>query len=238
VNERVLIFISGPVGAGKTTFSAALLSLMFRKGYKVCYRSLTAFPLFSYIFFKLAAMLFYGLKVVRHHEKVRIHPSTLFILRIKSMPKPVIVLLMLLESLSVGLSFYFKIISTCINRKVIIVDEGFLNMVANYIEVFGRRSAFLIALIAILIQKLQKRFRLTIIYLDAADNILLERWVARGYPATTPIVDMKYHLKYVHLIRFSKTLISSVAPLIKLNTNEKQSLLLNECIEKLTVLDG
>ena len=223
--KRVLIFVSGPVGVGKTTFSTILFRLMLSQGHGVCYRSLTAFPLFSYMFFKLLATLLYGLNVVRYHERVRIHPSTLFILRVKSIPKPITVLFMFLESLSMLLSLYYKVILSCMNRRVIIVDEGFLNMVANYIEVFGKRSAFLIALIAILLQKLQKRFKLSIIYLDAADTTLIERWRTRGYPAFTPIVDVMHHLMYVRLIRFSKKLLSNMTSLIELNTDEEQLLL-------------
>ena len=214
--KRELIFISGPTGAGKTTFSTALFNIMVRKGHKVCYKSFTAFPLFSYTFFKALVILFYGLKVVRYHEDVRIHPSTLFILRVKKLPKPIIVLFMLFESLNMILSFYLKVILACISRRVLIVDEGFPNMIANYIEIFGKNSAFLIALIMAFVLKLRQKFKLLIIYVDAPDNVLLERWSTRGHPASTPVVNITHHLKYIHLVRFSKMMFSAIAPLTEI----------------------
>jgi len=219
--KHELIFISGPMGAGKTTFSTALFNIMVRKGHKACYRSFTAFSLFSYAFFKALVILLYGLKIVKYHENVRIHPSTLFILRVKKLPKLIIVLLTLLESLNMILSFYLKVILACTGRRVLIVDEGFPNMIANYIEIFGKNSAFLIALIIAFVLKLQQRFRLLIIYVDATDSVLLERWTARGHPAPTPVVNIVHHLKYMRLIRFSKTMFSVIAPLVEIYSAQK-----------------
>jgi len=218
-----LIFVSGPVGVGKTTFSRNLLYSLSSRGYSVCYSSLVSFPLFSYLFFKLAAMLAYGLKVVKVHEEVNIHPSTLFMLRVRRLPKPVILALTLLEVLSVMLSFYVKILLNRVNKKVIIVDEGIINMLASYFEVFGR-NVLLESFIVALMKKLQRYYNLKIIYLDVKDDrVLLERWSARGYPTATLMIKIDHHLKYTQLIRYSKALISKIFKIIEIENSERPS---------------
>ncbi|MEM1646044.1 MAG: hypothetical protein QXL96_09305 [Ignisphaera sp.] len=222
--ETKLIFVSGPVGVGKTTFSYNLLYFLSFRGYSVCYNSLVSFPLFSYLFFKLAAMLAYGLKVVKVHEKVNIHPSTLFILRVRGLPKPVMLALTLLEVLSVMWSFYVRIIFNCVNKKVMIVDEGIINMLASYFEVFGR-NVLLESFIIALMKKIQRYYNLKIIYLDVKDDrVLLERWSARGYPAATLMIKLNHHLEYTQLIRYSKLLISKIFKIIEIENSGRLSM--------------
>ncbi|MEM4452794.1 MAG: hypothetical protein QW182_06290 [Thermosphaera sp.] len=220
--ETKLIFVSGPVGVGKTTFSYNLLYFLSFRGYSVCYKSLVSFPFFSYLFFKLAAILAYGLKVVKVHEGVNIHPSTLFILRVRRLPKPVMLALTLLEVLSVMLSFV-RIIFSCVNKKVMIVDEGIINMLASYFEVFGR-NVLLESFIVAFMKKLQQYYNFETIYLDVKDDkILLERWSTRGYPAATLMIKMDHHLKYTQLIRYSKALISKIFKIIEIENSERPS---------------
>lgn len=228
-----LIFVSGPVGVGKTTFSRTLLFSLLSRGYSVCYKSLVSFPLFSYLYFKLTAMLFYGLKIVRMHEKINIHPSTLFMLRVKKIPKPIISILTFLEILSFLLSFYTKIFLSCISKKVIIVDEGIINILASYLEIFGKNTFLPLFLIAFM-KKLQHWFNLRIIYLDVKnDEVLLRRWITRKYPLATPIIGIEHHLKYTQLIRCSKTLISKMLQVTEIdNTDNISHKIINEFIER------
>ncbi|MEM3714450.1 MAG: hypothetical protein QXF82_05825 [Nitrososphaeria archaeon] len=229
-----LIFVSGPVGAGKTTFSHNLLYFLSSRGYSVCYRSLVSFQLFSYLFFKLAAILACGLKIVKVHEEVNIHPSTLFMSRVRNLPKPIILALIFLEVLSVTLSFCVRILLNCVNKKVIIVDEGIINMLASYFEIFGK-NVFLESFIITLMKKFQHHFNLKIIYLDVKDErILLKRWVARGYPSATPMIKINHHLKYTQLIRHSKALISKIFQVIEIeNAGEPPYELVKEFVEGL-----
>ncbi|MEM4888606.1 MAG: hypothetical protein QXR51_06270 [Desulfurococcaceae archaeon] len=220
-NRVELVFVSGPVGVGKTTISRNLLYSLSSRGYSVCYSSLVSFPLFSYLFFKLAAILAYGLEVVRVHEKVNIHPSTLFILRVRNLPRPIILMLVFLEALSIMLSFCVRILFNCMNKKVIIVDEGFVNMLASYFEIFGR-NVFLESFTIALMKKLQRYFDLKIIYLDTNDEkILLKRWITRGYPAATSMIKINHHLRYTQLIRCSKDLISKNFQIIEIDNSRK-----------------
>ncbi|MCR8456044.1 MAG: hypothetical protein QXJ52_05925 [Candidatus Korarchaeota archaeon] len=155
------------------------------------------------------------------HERVNIHPSTLFMLRVRNLPRPIMLMLTFLEVLSVMLSFYVRILLNCINKKVIVVDEGFINMLASYFEIFGK-SVFLESFIIALMKKLQLHFDFKIIYLDVKDEkILLKRWTTRGYPAATSMIKINHHLRYVQLIRYSKALISKNFSIIEIENARK-----------------
>lgn len=230
-----LIFVSGPIGVGKTTFSHNLLFLLSLRGYNACYKSFVSFPLFSYLFFKLAAILVYGLKIVKMHEEVNIHPSTLFKLRVRKFPRLLVLTLIFLEVLSVTLYFCIKILLSCMNKKVVIVDEGIINILASYLEIFGK-NVFLASFIVMFMKKFQRWLNLKIIYLDVKDEkVLLKRWIERGYPAATSIIKMEHHLKYTRLIRCAKALISKIFQVIEIESAEKSPYkLVNELVEGCT----
>jgi len=219
------IIVSGPVGAGKTTFVRALKLHLELQGLRVCDDSITAFPLFSYIFFKLLACMSYGCKVVKAYEKIKIHPSTLVLLRVKKIPSLITLIVMYLEILSVFLR-YLKILFCCIRRDAIIIDEGLINMFANYIEIFGKKSAPLMFYVRTVFEKLRRMlgFDVDIVFISIKDySMLLDRWYKRKYPLLTSLVDADHHFRYLKFIEISKNIIANIFGqyIIELNADKK-----------------
>jgi len=228
-----IICVSGPVGAGKSTFSRTLRQYLISEGHKVCVVRFSAFPLFSYFFFRMVAVLLYGPRIVKMHERVNVHPSTLVVLRIKKIPTPILLIIEVLEILSVFLSFYVRILLRCISEDIIIVDEGVINIFANYIEVFGENSVSLILYVTMLLKKLQGKFDLDIVFLDVKDySILLRRWYTRKYPLPTSLVSTRHHLRYLEFIECSRNIVAKIFRwIIKIDAAEKSPYrLINEYI--------
>lgn len=225
-NRKVkVVFVSGLVGAGKTTFARALKSYLASQGFKVCIYRISAFPLISYTFFRLLACIFYGCKVVKNYEKINVHPSTLVLLRAKRIPFLIMLIVIYLETVSTLLK-YLGVFLRCRQMNMIIIDEGLINQFANYIELFGKRSALLILSARIFFEKFKKIFGFDVntVFMNIRDySVLLNRWHMRGHPLPTSFIDIKYHLKYLMLVEVAKNIMlkSFNQHIVELYTDEK-----------------
>lgn len=194
---RTVIVISGLVGAGKTTVSRMLFNVFTQKGYRIHSVNFTAFPNISYLFFKLISAFLLGIKNVKEHEELNIHPSSLFKLRIRHAPKPLMKLIELVEMFSMSLSFLLiEIKMKLLKKNIIIIDEGIINAVANYLEVLGKDSSELIAFAYRHLERLRRNYCLVIVFLVADLRELVIRWIKRGYPRPNALFSLKHHIKY------------------------------------------
>jgi len=225
-NRKVkMIFVSGLVGAGKTTFTRTLKSYLVSQGFKVCIYGINAFPLISYAFFRSLACILYGCKVVKNYEKINVHTSSLVLLRVKRIPFLMTLIVIYLEFVSVLLK-YLEVFLRCRRINTIIIDEGLINQFANYIEILGKQSALLISFIEILFEKLRKMlsFDADIIFINIRDySVLLNRWYIRGHPLLTSFIGLKHHFKYLRFIEISKNIVLKVFSqhIVELNTDGK-----------------
>lgn len=219
---KQIIVISGHVGSGKTTLSRFVAKYLRQHGFTVCYDRVTAFPLVSYLLFKVLALLMYGGKVVRYHESLSVHPSTLVVLRLKKQLGLLKIIIIFLESICTYLRITWLIFK-CRNKDIVIIDEGFANVLANYIEILGETSRYLIYTVGKTILLLNKTHRLHVFYLKATCELLVERWFKRGYPKRTSLVSIHYHLKYSELLDLAKRIITTISNLeiVELNAFEK-----------------
>jgi len=225
LHRRRVIFVSGLVGAGKTTFARALKSYLESQGFKVCVCRVSAFPYMSYAFFRSLACILYGCEAVENYKKINVHPSTLVVLRIRRIPFLMMLLVFYLE-IAGTLLRYLGVLLRCRRMNAIIVDEGLINQFANYIEIFGKHSAIFISFIVILFEKLRKMlgFDIDVIFVNVGDySRLLSRWYKRGHPLPTSFIDVKYHFKYLKFIEISKNIMLKVFNqcIIELNADEK-----------------
>lgn len=202
----MLIFVCGSVGAGKTTLAKYLLRHLSSKQ-KTCYQSITAFPLFSYVVYKLLSTLLYGCNLVRAHEKIRIHPATLFVKRVGRISQPLLITLVYIEAMSVFLT-YVKMRLVCRKAQVIVIDEGPLNIMANYFEIFDKTYArWLIIFLLKLVRHLERTIDVKTIFLHVSSkSALLRRWTERGHPLSTTIVDFSHLIRYNAFIELSEAI--------------------------------
>lgn len=202
------IVISGQVGSGKTTISRLIMIKLRQRGSSVCYDRITAYPLISYLVFKMIAMLLYGDRIVRYHESASIHPSTLVAMRLRRGLGPLSILLILIESLSTYIRFSLMNMK-CKGKDILLVDEGFVNIVANYLEVLGLKSRYLVSVISRIIRRFSRSYDLYIFYLRTRTGVLIERWIKRGYPKETPLINTRYHLLYNIILDKARKIIES-----------------------------
>lgn len=221
----LLIFVSGPPGAGKSTFVKILRAHYLLLGYKVHSQAITAFPMLSYTFFKLLSILLYGREIVELHLKLKVHPSTLVIQRVKLFPPLIVYMLSFLEIISILLSFHVKVFLRNKRNTIILIDEGLVNAIANYVEVFGKHAKLLVFFVLEFIKRIHHKFKVKVVFLDTRfDEVLVERWKKRGHPTATSLIGLEHHLMYARFVRLSEKLVSKVTRVVELNADEKPPL--------------
>lgn len=233
----MLIFICGNVGAGKTTLKYNLLKYLKTRR-KVYSFSLLAFPLFSYVTYKMLAILMYGRGLVKLHEDIKIHPSTLFIKRVKRMPSFLLLVFTFIELMSI-FPKYIWLLEKLRRNQVIIVDEGPINMMANYFEVFGSKhiithpSFFLMRLV----KNLKSKVDVKTVFLHSRSDVLIERWMHRKHPLPTNIIGLFHHIKYNKLVTLSKILYEkNVDDVLEIDTSQLEpSHILSLVVSKLGI---
>jgi len=201
--QRKIIIVSGFVGAGKTTIVQNLAKYL--RQYDVCSKSISAFPNISYYFFKAISILLYGRKITRAYKIIGVHPATLITKRFYNLPKFLAFITILIEVISIHLAF-LRITFNHKNSRIIIIDEGPINMVANYLEVLNENAKYLFFALYKLIRCLQQRFDMVFVFLTTDPNILIKRWAARHRPFPTILVDLHHHLRYLKLLMHSRDL--------------------------------
>jgi hypothetical protein len=216
----MLIFVSGSVGAGKSTLAKNLTEYLSAKEQVHCHR-MEAFPLFSYLTYNLLSMLLYGRDLVKSHNNVNIHPATLLKKRLGKIPSPVIYFLCLIEVVSVFLK-YTELRVKCSRKRYLIIEDGFINMMANYLEIFETQAKWMFPFIRSLIGSFERRtsMKTVYLYLDSS-RASIERWHIRGHPVSTALVNFAYLVKYDSYIESSKKIYKQMGyQVLELNTRQ------------------
>jgi len=219
-NKVTIIIVGGMVGTGKSTVVDVLRKALVIKD--ICTLRLTAYPNVSYAFFTLLALLFYRRrKILKFYRSGGIHPSTLVIKRFNKLNSLFITLITFIEILSLCLWVLYMYIK-CKGSKIVIIDEGFINVVANYMEVLGRNSSKLIYFVFKLLRRWSYRYRLLLIFLKADYSILMGRWAKRRRPIITSFIDLNYHILYQRLMMISlKMFLTSGFNIVLIDTSHK-----------------
>lgn len=202
---KYLIFISGPVGVGKTTFSRLFVDVLGERN--VCLRTLLPFSSLSFLLFISLVRFFFSSKVVRYHRIGNIHPSSLFMWRIRKMSRLSATFFVFIEVVSLTLSLILLLLR-CLRKKHIVVNEGIVNILAGYYEIF-RRIDFPRNVLLALVKSLARWYNIVVVYLDVPDDELLRRWSKRGYPRPTPLFSIAHHISYTKLIRASASYVKN-----------------------------
>lgn len=211
--KRILM-ISGPPGVGKSTVVVNLARELARNGSKVRTTTLNGFHFSSYVLTYALARLRRKKEVFERLIKGRIHPLSLIdgpFLR-KNLG-----LVMTIEFVSIHLAFLVRMLLPLrLGYDVVIVDEGTVNTVANYIAGLGVASEGaglreLISSVLRLTEKLSQAASLKIFFLDCGEKSLQVRWTTRGYPPDDePPFTYSSYLRYANLMRDARHLVEEV----------------------------
>lgn len=196
------------MGGGKSSLVNNLRNVL-SANIDVCTLRLTAYPNLSYALFSLLALLLYNYKVLKLYSRVGVHPSTLAIKRIRKVNALTAMLITLLEIASIHLWRLYKSFK-CRRSRIVLIDEGFINAVANYVEVLGKHSSVLIHYVYKLLRRFSQNHKLVFIFLTADINTLRRRWLRRRYPIETSFIDLFHHIRYVKLMMFSMRVFSKL----------------------------
>jgi hypothetical protein len=233
-NKKIIIVISGFVGAGKSSLAKELSKYYMHLNESACTFRLVAYPNVSYLLFDLLAKIFYGFKVVKYYERVCVHPSTLVSKRLQRLLPFFTKIVIFVEVLSLLLwSLYMKL--RCIKSQIVIIDEGFVNIVANYLEVLGKDATMLVDLVMRLVYRLSQRYKIVLLFITTDLNTLIRRWIARRRPIITSFISIDHHMRYLRLMSFSLKLFLDLGFDVKLldSTNKDASTLTHEVIRYL-----
>jgi hypothetical protein len=199
--KKVIIVIGGLVGAGKTSL-AKELNRYYTRYRNVCVLRLVAYSNVSYLFFDILAKIFYGRRVVKNYERVKIHPSTLVAMRVRRFPPLFAKIIIFVEIFSLFLWNLYKRLK-CFGSQIVIIDEGFVNVVANYLEVLGKNATPLIGYVLRLTQKWYQKHRTVFLFVTSDYDTLIKRWSIRKHPIITSFIDQDHHIRYMNLMLLS-----------------------------------
>ncbi|QOJ79271.1 hypothetical protein IG193_02065 [Infirmifilum lucidum] len=180
-----VILISGPEATGKTTLSLKLSRRLS------CPKS--TFLGFHYLTFMILALL-KGILIVLYPKAFFLKKSSLLDYpRLASLYYRLLPIIFYIELLSLHLAYYIKIRLPLFLRGCIIVDEGIINIIGNYLELATRVNdprvwRFHLALIVRVLalnRAMLKQYKVYNIYLDIDFPEQLKRVVKRGKPTTT-----------------------------------------------------
>ncbi|MEM2261452.1 MAG: hypothetical protein QXK24_03270 [Ignisphaera sp.] len=232
--RNVILIIAGFVGAGKTTISNITKAYFAKQNLSTCYDSLTAFPAFSYAFFKILGIISYGSKVLNYYESIKIHPSTLVAKRIVKFPKIIKLIIVIMEIFSIILRLLILSLRSR-GRDVIIIDEGFINIIANYIETLNKEAIYLICVLVSIVNIISKKFKIYTFFLKTNPKVLSMRWKRRGYPKTTSLVNNKHHRYYnLSLLNMARNIYGRYFHIIDLDANKKPSEIVYQIVSQMS----
>jgi deoxyadenosine/deoxycytidine kinase len=228
--HRQVLIISGVMGSGKSTAAIGIARVLKEKGFKVKITSMTGFHNLAYILTYCLARLTYDNKGFHDLiEKYKVHPlSLLGSYVIERLAK----LLSILEILSLHIAFLHKIILPLkLRYDIIVVDEGFINVIGNYMATFSSHKdkmilQMLIKNILRLAQRVSLIASLKIFFLDTDNFTVISRWERRGYPRQIqqPFTYENY-LAYLMYIRKARDLLNQAldVEIIDINTSTLSS---------------
>ncbi|MEM1510230.1 MAG: hypothetical protein QW096_10245 [Thermofilaceae archaeon] len=217
---NVILVIAGFVGAGKTTISSVAKAYFAKQNLSTCYDSLTAFPVLSYAFFRMLGMICYGSKVLNYYESIKVHPSTLLVKRIIKFPKIIKLIILVMEIFSLILRLLILLLRSR-GRDIIIIDEGFINIIANYIEILNKEAIYLTYMLVSIVNIISKKFKIYTFFLKTNLKVLSTRWKRRGYPKTTSLIDRTHHIYYnLFLLNIARNIYGQYFHVIDLDANK------------------
>lgn len=233
-NKKIIIVISGLVGAGKSSLAKKLNEYYMHLNESTCILRLIAYPSVSYLLFDLLAKIFYGFKVVKYYKKAGVHPSTLVSKRLQR-PLPFFTkIIIIVEIISLLLwGYYMKL--RCIKSRIVIIDEGFVNVIANYLEVLGKDATILLDFVMRGVHRLMQQYMVVLSFITADLDTLIGRWITRRRPIITSFVNIDHHIRYLRLMSFSLKLLLDSGFSVKLldSSNKDAFILTHEVIRYL-----
>jgi hypothetical protein len=233
-NKKIIIVIGGFVGAGKSSLAKELNEYYMHLNESTCILRLTAYPNVSYLLFDLLAKIFYGFKVVKYYKKVGVHPSTLVSKRLQRLLPFFTKIMIFVEILSLLLwGLYIKL--RCVKSQIVIIDEGFVNVIANYLEVLGKDATILVDFVMRWVHRLMQQYKVVLSFITADLNTLIRRWITRRRPIITSFINIDHHIRYLRIMSFSLKLFLDSGFSVKLldSTNKDASILTHEVIRYL-----
>jgi len=217
--RKIVVIVGGMVGSGKTTLVNKLKDAVSRDS--SCATHMAAFPNVSYIFFRILATLLYNCRIVSLYEKAGIHPSTLVFKRIKKPGSTISLLISIIEMISIHVWLLLMDIK-CRKASLIIIDEGFINAIANYLEVLKEHSSLLLYYTATLLLMLKRKYLLYLFFLSTSIDALLERWSRRRRPVISKFIGLDHHIRYLKLMQTSLELLRKMGfTIVEINTSYK-----------------
>ena len=233
-NKKIIVVIGGLVGAGKSSLVKELNEYYMCLNESTCILHLIAYPNVSYLLFDLLAKIFYGFKVVRYYKRAGVHPSTLVSKRLQRLLPFFTKIMIFVEILSLLLwGLYMKL--RCIKSQIVIIDEGFVNVIANYLEVLGKDATILVDFVMRWVHRLTQQYKVVLSFITADLNTLTRRWIMRRRPMITSFINIDHHIRYLRLMSFSLKLFLDSGFSVKLldSTNKDASILTHEVIRYL-----
>lgn len=177
-----VLMISGVPGSGKSTAAISVARALREVGFKVKIANITGFHGVDYLFLYALAWFTYNNEDFRELIKGKIHPISLIKQRVLNR---VLKLVMALEILSIHLAFLIKIfLPFKLEYEIVIVDEGTINTIGNYIATLSSKTVLwkLVASILRLTKEVSLIASLKVFFLNADNSVLITRWKSRGYP--------------------------------------------------------
>jgi len=163
IKNTVVINVGGPPAAGKTTTSRILAYILKKYDIKSYYTQLTGFHYLSFIFSKFICVIFKLLRkislqaqiLLRRHSRgaSKIHPYDFIPFEYS---KRLLKIIYVIEIISIYIKLLVLFVKIKVLKpKIIIVDEGFPNVIFNYILFFRtRNSSLYIKMIKHIVQQL------------------------------------------------------------------------------------
>jgi len=197
MKARWLLMVSGPDGIGKSTLCNAL-----SKKYGCHYERLIGFHYLSYALLRFQSIL---LKIL--------HPKSKYIMSMSLLDHPyalcytkrLVRILYISEVISLYSAILIKILMPSILFKCIIIDEGFINTIANYLEVSARDPAYKdirkLVIHALRLLNFIKEFfnwHLVLLHLDADLSLTYKRVLMRRRPVTS-LEGLRRHKVFIEL---------------------------------------
>jgi len=210
--RKHVLMISGTPGSGKSTIVNRIAEALRKRGFRVKISRMTGFHMFNYVFLYCLARAAYPDKRLFHKLviKGKIHPISLirkeYIVKMHTLE-------MLLEVLSICLTFLLKVfLPLKLGYDVIIVDEGTINIIGNYIAAFKDAHEDMLQKIVFYPLMLTKailcKASLNVFFINANYSALEARWKSRGFPPLieeTPFAS-DFYPKYLKCLRNAKEL--------------------------------
>jgi deoxyadenosine/deoxycytidine kinase len=233
VKRKNVFVISGTPGAGKSTLSRRVAKKLKTQKCKIKLTHISCLQFVNYAILYFLAKYLYKEPDFRRLIKGGWHPIS-FIADdyIKKLLKNI----WLLETLFCYEIFLVKVfLPLKLGYRSVIVDEGAINIIGNYMMVFGKIDKKmlqrLIANVLIIFKKISYEANVTVYFLDADNSELLNRWKLRGCPIEGKHNTYKTYFEFLENIRLAEKYFSNFLPfiqIIKINTSSNANGVLND----------